>query len=105
MVDRLIFLMSHVCSRLSEIHSQIAELGVFAYQNCDCMVHVLFCFMERRYCVLLIYLCAELNCKWVSLIPKLKFEHMHLTSFSSRKVDLAAQLVYVGYTYWCYNIL
>ena len=28
----------------------------------------------------------------LSLIPKLKFEHIHLTSFSKMRVDLAAQV-------------
>ena len=28
----------------------------------------------------------------LSLIPKLKYEHLHLTSFSKMRVDLAAQV-------------
>ena len=28
----------------------------------------------------------------LSLLPKLKFEHVHLTSFSKMRVDLAAQV-------------
>lgn len=34
----------------------------------------------------------------LSLVPKLKYEHVYLTSFSKMRVDLAAQvcIVYVG---------
>lgn len=36
----------------------------------------------------------ERNCSasGLSLIPKLKYEHLHLTSFSKMRVDLAAQV-------------
>ena len=30
----------------------------------------------------------------LSIIPKLKYEHIHLTSFSKMRVDLAAQVCY-----------
>ena len=29
----------------------------------------------------------------LALVPKLKFEHLHLTSFSKMRVDLAAQVI------------
>lgn len=29
----------------------------------------------------------------VSLVPKLKYEHIYLTSFSKMRVDLAAQVI------------
>ena len=35
----------------------------------------------------------------VSLVPKLKYEHIHLTSFSKMRVDLAAQ-VHCSFTYF-----
>ena len=39
------------------------------------------------------------------LVPKLKFEHIYLSSFSKMRVDLAAQvrklLAHVQYLYWC----
>ena len=31
----------------------------------------------------------------LSLVPKLKFEHIHLSSFSKMRVDLAAQVSYM----------
>ncbi len=31
-----------------------------------------------------------------SIVPKLKFEHLHLTSFSKMRVDLAAQVCDIG---------
>ena len=29
----------------------------------------------------------------LAMVPKLKFEHVHLTSFSKMRVDLAAQVI------------
>ena len=37
------------------------------------------------------------------MVPKLKFEHIHLTSFSKMRVDLAAQ-VYLN-VYNCNNLI
>ena len=31
----------------------------------------------------------------LSLVPKLKYEHVYLTSFSKMRVDLAAQVSYI----------
>jgi hypothetical protein len=33
------------------------------------------------------------KCSGLSLVPKLKYEHLHLTSFSKMRVDLAVQVV------------
>lgn len=32
----------------------------------------------------------------LSILPKLKYEHVYLTSFSKMRVDLAAQVVHIG---------
>ena len=39
----------------------------------------------------------------LSLVPKLKYEHVYLTSFSKMRVDLAAQVCHV-HCVW-YNII
>jgi hypothetical protein len=33
------------------------------------------------------------ECPGLSLLPKLKYEHVHLTAFSKMRVDLAAQVL------------
>lgn len=35
---------------------------------------------------------AQANDTGLALIPKIKFEHIHLTSYSKMRVDLAAQV-------------
>lgn len=35
---------------------------------------------------------AHTNTPGLSLVPKVKYEHVHLTSFSKMRVDLAAQV-------------
>ncbi len=32
------------------------------------------------------------------MVPKLKYEHIHLTSFSKMRVDLAAQVAFIAIT-------
>ena len=53
---------------------------------------------------------AKRNAGGLSLIPKLKYEHLYLTSFSKMRVDLAAQVkyslfifFYVGLDCYVYN--
>ena len=41
----------------------------------------------------------------LSLVPKLKYEHIYLTSFSKMRVDLAAQVMYNNYTCIVYSIM
>lgn len=39
----------------------------------------------------------------VSLVPKLKYEHIYLTSYSKMRVDLAAQVINFA-DIWLFNI-
>ena len=41
----------------------------------------------------------------LSMVPKLKFEHLHLTSFSKMRVDLAAQVCGVHVFYFNQSIV
>ena len=43
---------------------------------------------------------ADRQAPGLAMVPKLKYEHLHLTSFSKMRVDLAAQVVYM-YKYTC----
>ncbi len=41
---------------------------------------------------------ARRDAPGLSMVPKLKYEHIHLTSFSKMRVDLAAQVGFIAIT-------
>ena len=48
---------------------------------------------------------ARVECPGLSLLPKLKYEHVHLTAFSKMRVDLAAQVSHTLYCIHEFNVL
>ena len=72
-----------VCS--SKIHDQ-------TYFHFSCVLQ-----FEHRICwsfVVDLYMSGRESAQSLSVVPKLKYEHVFLTSFSKMRVDLAAQVIW-----------